>query len=185
MLAEKWWFWALALLILAGAGLSRRRFARFAYRLRRAALARGLVELPAGQTLSPTARSGDDLSLIGLLAGAWVVLGPWIWGYHQASGAIATDAITGGAVILVSICGIVFPAFWALNLLAGLWLVIAPWLVGYGDANGPVGLSDSCSGILVSAVAIAALSAAQRAVRPGSGTRAVGRIPPRDNERRP
>jgi hypothetical protein len=179
MLADNWWFWALVALVLVGAIASRDRYARGVARLRRAALGLGLIALPPGQTLAGGARAGRDVSWIGLLAGIWVVLGPWIWGYDDVDGALATDAVTGGLVIGLALAGTVFPALWALNVLAGLWLVVAPWLVGYGDANGPVGLSDTLAGIVIAAVALAVLAEAERAVRPGAGPGPVGRIRPR------
>jgi hypothetical protein len=108
--------------------------------------------------------------------GAWVVIGPWTWGYDDAAGAVATDVITGTLVIAIALGAIVFPSLWALELLSGLWLVVAPWLVGYGDTNGPVGLSDTIAGILICAVAVASLSAAQRALRPSPGAGGIGRL---------
>jgi hypothetical protein len=168
---------AAAALVVAGALSGHYR--AFAAKIRVAALRRGLIELPAGRSLEQTPRGlWSDLSWLAIAAGIWVVLGRWIWGYEDVAGAIATDALTGGAVIALALGGIVFPALWSLNLLAGLWLVTAPWLVGYGDANGPVGLSDSLTGVLVSALAIAGLAGAERALTRGG--RAIGRIHPRE-----
>jgi hypothetical protein len=153
-----------------------KRYRALTARLRSAAVQRGLVKLPPGTSLK---REPDgfwsDLSWLALLAGAWVLLSPWIWSYRDADGAIATDVVTGSAVILLTLMAIVFPALWALQLFAGLWLVIAPWLVGYGNTNGPVGLSDTIAGIVICVVAIACLAASQRALRPGQSG-AIGRI---------
>jgi hypothetical protein len=149
-------------------------------KLRLAAVERGLVKLPPGTSLNrETGGFWSDLSWLALLAGAWVVLSPWIWGYQDADGAVATDVITGFVVIVLTVAAIVFPAFWALHLFAGLWLVIAPWLVGYGDANGPVGLSDTIAGIVICGVAITCLAASQRALRVGQAG-GIGRIRPRE-----
>lgn len=176
-LAGHWWFWTLAAAALVAAAALSGRYRSLAARVRSAALRRGLIQLPAGRSLDQAPRGfWADLSWLAIPAGVWVVLGPWTWGYEDVGGAVATDALTGGAVIALALGGTVFPALWSLNLLAGLWLVTAPWLVGYGDANGPVGLSDSITGVLVSALAIASLSVAERALRPGG--RAVGRIRP-------
>jgi SPW repeat len=176
--AGHWWFWVLAAAALVAAGAFSGRYRMLAARLRGAAQKRGLIKLPAGRSLDQKPRGfWSELSWLAVAAGIWVVLGPWIWGYDDVGGAVATDALTGGAVIVLAIGGIVYPALWSLNLLAGLWLVTAPWLVGYGDANGPVGLSDSIAGVLVSVLAIASLSVAERALRPGG--RVVGRIRPR------
>jgi hypothetical protein len=110
-----------------------------------------------------------------MLLGAWVVLSPWVWGYDDVHGAIATDVITGSCVIALTAAGILFPAFNALTVLAGGWLVLAPWIVGYGDEGGPVGLSDAIAGVIISALAIAALSAAGKRVAAGEPM-PVGRV---------
>jgi hypothetical protein len=144
--------------------------------VRAAAVRRGIVALPTGHALDTRSGGlGSDLSWLALMAGGWVVASPWIWGYQNADGAIATDVMTGSIVIVLTLAAIVFPALWALHLFAGTWLVIAPWLVGYGNANGPVGLSDTLVGIVICAIAIASLAASQRALRPGQAG-AIGRI---------
>jgi SPW repeat-containing protein len=178
-LAGQWWFWALAATLLLAAAVSSRRYRALVAKLRSEALRRGLVQLPPGRRLDRAPAGRSDLSWLGLLAGLWVMLAPWIWGYDDVEGAITTDLVTGAVVIALALGAIVFPALAALNALAGLWLVTAPWLVGYGDANGPVGLSDSLTGVLLCIVAVASLSASERALRPGEG-RAIGRIRPRE-----
>lgn len=179
-LAGNWWFWALVATVLAIAGGLSGRYRSFAAAARRGALRRGLVELPAGHGLRrPSGGFWGDLSWLALPAGAWVILGPWTWGYEEVSGAVETDTVTGACVIVIALGAIAFPALWTLNLFAGLWLVVAPWLVGYGDANGPVGLSDAATGVLICALAIVSLSSAERALRPTSGGgKAIGRIRP-------
>src|SRR5439155_4816554 len=143
----------------------------------------GLVELPPGRSLDPVPGGfWSDVSWLVFPAGAWVVLSPWIWGYDGVSGAVASDAVTGAAVISIALAGVFLPGLWALNVLAGLWLVTAPWLVGYGDHDGPVGLSDAVTGLLVAALAIATLSGASRSVASGGGPKAVGRIPTRRDD---
>jgi hypothetical protein len=176
-LAENWWFWVLVAVTIGAAALLSARYRTLAAAARRGAIRRSLVELPRGKALRrPSGGFWNDVSWLVLLSGAWVVLGPWTWGYDDAGGAVGTDTVTGALVIAVALAAIVFPALWTLELVAGLWLVVAPWLVGYGDANGPVGLSDAAAGVLIFAVAIAALSAAQRALRPSPGTNAIGRL---------
>ena len=88
--------------------------------------------------------------------GLWVCASPWIWGYDDVDGAIAADLVTGAAIAVVSLAGVVFPALLALNVLAGLWLTTAPWLVGFGTDSGPVGLSDTLAGIATCALALPA-----------------------------
>lgn len=179
LLSDYWWFWLLVATVVICAAVSTPRYRAFVSLARRYALRRGLVQLPPGHTLENRARDlPGELSWLSILAGLWVALGPWIWGYQDASGSIATDVVTGALVIAFTLGAIVFPAISALNVLAGLWLVLAPWLVGYGDANGPVGLSDTLAGLVVCAVAIASLAAAERAAGPGQ--RAIGRIRVRD-----
>jgi SPW repeat-containing protein len=176
-LAENWWFWVLVAAALAAGFTFSGRYRALAATARRGAVRRGLVALRPGQALRrPSGGFPDDLSWLMFPAGAWVVVGPWTWGYDGADGAIATDVVTGALVIVIALAAIVFPALWTLEMVAGLWLVLAPWLVGYGDANGAVGLSDMVAGVLIFTLAIAALSAAQRALRPSPGAGAIGRL---------
>lgn len=175
-LADDWWFWGLVVASLITAVALSGRYRALTDRLRAAAVRRGIVALPAGHALDTRAGGfWSDLSWLALMAGGWVVASPWIWGYQDADGAIATDVVTGSIVIALTLAAIVFPALWALQLFAGTWLVIAPWLVGYGDANGPVGLSDTIAGIVICVVAISSLAASQRALRPGQPG-AIGRV---------
>jgi hypothetical protein len=176
-LAENWWFWVVVAAALAGGFAFSGRYATFAAAARRAAVRRHLVELPEGKALRRTSAGfRAELSWLVFAAGAWVVLGPWTWGYDGARGAIETDVVTGALVIAIAFAAIVFPALWTLELVAGLWLVLAPWLVGYGDANGPVGLSDTLAGLVIFAISIAALSAAERALRSSPGSGEIGRL---------
>jgi hypothetical protein len=178
MLSDDWWFWTITVLILAGAALGSRRYRTLAAASRRLSLERGLVEPGPGRRLTVEAGGfWSDLSWLSLLLGIWVCAGPWIWGYDDVDGAVTTDAVTGGAIVVLTIVGIVLPSLSALNLLAGLWLVAAPWLVGYGGEGGPVGLSDTLAGIAITVLAIAALTTASGRIVPESGP--IGRIPRR------
>ena len=153
-----------------------RRYRELAAAARRRAVERRLVEPGAGRRID-TRPGGfwSDLSWLSLLLGAWVAPSPWIGCYDDVPGAVATDVVTGGAVIALTLTGIVLPAFNALAIVAGLWLALAPWVVGYGDEGGPVGLSDVIAGIAIAALGVAALSAAARRIVPG-GAMPVGRI---------
>jgi hypothetical protein len=179
-LADEWWYWVAVAVALIGAAALSGRYRTWAARLRASAVRRRLIELPPGQSMR--SRPGgfrSDVSWIALAAGVWVALAPWTWGYEDADGAIATDAVTSVIVIALTVAAIIFPALWALVLIAGAWLVIAPWVVGYGDTHGAVGLSDTAAGMVICAVAVISLATSQRALRPGDA-RAIGRIEPRD-----
>ena len=179
MLAGHWWFWIVTALVLGAAALSAFRYRELAAAARRSVLARGLVEPGPGRRVE-TEPGGfaSDLSWLSLLIGAWVCLGPWIWGYDDVSGAIATDVVTGALVIAVTLAATMIPSLAALNVLAGTWLVVAPWIVGYGTEHGSVGLSDTLAGVAIAALAIGALVSASRRLAPGeSGP--IGRIRPR------
>jgi SPW repeat len=176
MLAAHWWFWALVVAGLLPLATLSRRWDEIVVRVRGWAVARGLVSLPPGQKLSGRAQARDP-SWLAVPIALWVAAGPWIWGYDDSAGAVACALASGGAVLVLAVGGIVFPALWALELLASAWLLVAPWLVGYGDDNGPVGLSDTTCGVLLAIVSIGALSAAERRLRPGAG--GIGRLPPR------
>jgi hypothetical protein len=176
MLSNDWWFWALIALIAAAGALGSARYRAFAAGARRYALERNLIDPGPGRQLDVEAGGfASDLSWISLVLGAWVVASPWIWGYEDASGAIATDAITGSAVLALTLVGLVLPSVMALNVGAGLWLIVAPWFVGYGNEGGPVGLSDTVAGIALAGLAIAGLAAATKRVAPG-GTGPIGRL---------
>jgi SPW repeat len=173
-LAAHWWFWVLAAALGACSLALSRRYPALVLRVRRFALRRRLVTLEPGQALRAPSSAGHDPSWLVLPLALWLGASPWIWGYDGEPGAIASDLVTAAVVLLLGLAAIVLPALWALETLAGLWLVVAPWLVGFGDANGPVGLSDVACGVLLTAVAIAALVAAQRQLTRGSS--AVGRL---------
>jgi hypothetical protein len=176
VLADDWWFWALAAALTALSALGSSAYRRLAARARRVAVERGLVDPGQGRRLDPQPASfWGDLSWVNLLLGAWVVLSPWVWGYEHVHGAVATDVLTGGVVVALTLAGTVFPSLHAVNVLAGLWLVVAPWAVGYGNEGGPVGLSDVVAGCLISALAIASMASAARRVAPGPPS-AIGRL---------
>ncbi len=178
-LYEEWWFWALSGSF-AAIGVAREpAYRRWAARLRAAAAARGLTGPGPGREIDPTPGGpGSELSWLAFLAGAWIVLGPWIWGYADVDGAVACDVATGALVLVVAAAGILFPALLSLNLLAGTWLMTAPWLVGYGTDGGPVGLSDVTAGLLVCALALHGLVMGARRARPAQA-QAIGRLPRR------
>ncbi len=176
MLADEWWFWALVAVLLCGSALGSGRYRAASARARARALERRLVEPGVGRRVD-TRPEGfwSDLSWISLLLGAWVAASPWIWGYEDVPGAVATDVVSGAAVVVLTLAGIVLPPLNALSALAGTWLVLAPWIVGYGDHGGPVGLSDTLAGVMIAALAVAAIAAAAKRVVPGAPM-PVGRI---------
>ena len=179
VLAETVWFWILVAIVAVASVAGEPRWRRFGAGFRARALRRRLVDPGPGAGIDPAAGGPwSEVWLLGVLAGVWVCLSPWIWGYDDVDGAIATDVVTGAAIATVSLAAVVFPALLALNVLAGLWLTTAPWLVGYGSEDGPVGLSDTAAGIATCVLALRGLTQASRRLRaatPGP----VGRIPRR------
>jgi hypothetical protein len=176
MPADRWWFWALTGLVLAGAIAANGAYRRGAAGLRRWALAHRIVDPGAGRRLDPGPGGfWGELTWLLVLMGVWVALSPWIWGYDGEPGAVATDLSAGGALVVLSVAGIVFPGFLVLDVLIGTWLAIAPWLVGYGSHDGPVGLSDSIAGLATVTVALVTLSAAAGRTRPAQ-PQAVARV---------
>jgi hypothetical protein len=176
VLAERSWFWVVVALLVGVATLGSGRYRVLAASARSRALARRLVEPGSGRRID-TRLGGfwSDLSWLSILLGAWVAASPWIWGYDDVHGAIATDLVTGSAVIALTVAGIVFPPLNALTILAGVWLVPAPWLVGYGDEGGPVGLSDTLTGVMIATLGLAALAAATKRIVPGAEM-PIGRV---------
>jgi hypothetical protein len=169
VLADHWWLWALTGLVVIGAALGSGGYRRIAASARSRALARGLVEPGQGLRVE-TAAGGfwSDLSWVSLLLGAWVVASPWIWGYDDVHGAVATDVVTGSMVIVLTLAGVMLPPLNALTIPAGLWLVLSPWVIGYGNEGGPVGISDAVAGMLIAALGIAALASASRRIARGA-----------------
>jgi hypothetical protein len=178
MLADEWWFWVAAGLVLASAAVLSGRYRSWAAELRRRALERRIVDPGQGRRIE-TAPAGfwGDLGWLLILTGVWVGLSPWIWGYDGEPGAITTDVTAGAAIVVLSTAGILFPSLLTLNVLAGTWLMIAPWLVGYGSHDGPVGLSDVIAGLVVMVASLMTLADASRRTRPAE-PQAVARIRP-------
>ncbi len=176
MLADNWWFWALTGALLAAAVLWSGRYRALAARIRAVALERRLVEPGAGGRID-TRPGGfwSDLSWLSLLLGAWVAASPWIWGYDDVAGAVAADLVTGGAVMVLTLLGIVFPPLNALTVVAGTWLVLSPWVVGYGDEGGPVGLSDTIAGVLIARARAGRFDGRRKPDRAG-GEMPIGRV---------
>jgi hypothetical protein len=179
MLADQAWFWALVAALTVALAAGEPRWRRAASAMRAGAVRRRLVREAAGQTVEtgPKGRWSEPW-LPGLLVGVWVCASPWIWGYEDTEGAVTADLVTGSAIALLSLAGIVFPALLALNLLAGLWLTIAPWLIGYGNDGGAVGLSDTLAGVVTCGLALRGMSVATRRLRAGPPG-PVGRMPRR------
>jgi len=183
MAAEQWWFWAAVGALAVAIVATEPRWRATAAAVRAAAVGRRLVAEGAGRTIERSSEGRwSEPWLPAFFMGIWVCASPWIWGYDDVDGAIAADVVTGVAIAVVSLAGVVFPALLALNVLAGLWLATAPWLVGFGTASGPVGLSDSLAGIATCALALRGMTAATRRVRsaePGP----IGRVPRREAPR--
>jgi hypothetical protein len=176
VLADEWWFWVLICAVVVAATLGSSRYRALTAHVRRASQERRLVEPGVGQRVDTRAGGfWSDLSWLSLLLGAWVAASPWIWGYDDVDGAIATDVVTGAAVIALTLAGIVLPPLNALTIVAGLWLVLAPWIGGYGDEGGPVGLSDVLAGVMIAALGIAALASASKRIAPGAPM-PIGRV---------
>jgi SPW repeat len=166
VLADRWWFWALAAIATVAFFATEPRWRRAAAGVRAGALRRRLVDGGAGTSVDPSAGGPwSEPWLAGVLVGVWVCAGPWIWGYDDVDGAVTADVVTGATIAVVSLAGVVFPALLALNLFAGLWLTTAPWLVGFGTEDGPVGLSDTIAGVVTCGLALRSLTLATRRLR--------------------
>ena len=128
----------------------------------------------------PLRRASGPTSWLALPIAAWVGASPWIWGYDDVDGAIATDVVTGARRSLLALAGDRLPgAAGRSNVLAGLWLVDRPGSSATATTAGRSGLSDTHRRRAADARSRAAraLTAAERraAARRPAG---IGRLPP-------
>jgi hypothetical protein len=80
-------------------------------------------------------RSGIGSSWVNILLGIWVVISPFILGFHS-SNAVWSNVVAGALVGILAIIrwGMHQPGWSWLNLVIGIWLVISPFVFFLGAA---------------------------------------------------
>jgi hypothetical protein len=105
-----------------------------------------------------THRSGFRLSSgLNILAGVWVSVSPWLFGYSGDPAAMWASVVSGLIIVGIGLARTLRPATnpgWSwVNFIVGLWVVITPWVYGY-TFNIPAVWSDVIVGLMVALLAL-------------------------------
>ena len=85
----------------------------------------------------------DDINVrtgsgIGILAGLWLILSPFVLGFNDVTNAMWNTLILGIAVVVFSLVRMAGREYsWAgwINFVMGLYLILAPFLFGYASST--------------------------------------------------
>ncbi len=107
----------------------------------------------------------QGVSTICLLAGIWLFISPWVYGFAGAGNAL-NCWIVGGLIILCGIIRLARPAYstvlsWC-NMILGIWAFFSPWIYGYTGNQGRF-INSLCVGVIVFVFAIASALMGRRA----------------------
>jgi hypothetical protein len=74
---------------------------------------------------------------VNALVGVWLVLSPWILGFHTLVSAAATTAAVGALLFATSIGAMQFPQAWEewLDVVLGVALMLLPAVFGFDDVQ--------------------------------------------------
>lgn len=118
---------------------------------------------------------------INIVAGLWLIIAPFVLGYHEIQAALWNDVLVGIIVAAFAVARVARPLMnpslsW-INAVFGLWLIVAPFVLAYGSAveafavEGAIGgaqtamWNDIIVGVIILALGVwSALSARGRAV---------------------
>ena len=94
------------------------------------------------------------VDILNLIAGAVLLLSPWLFGFAGESLAAWSAWISAAVITIVAIGALVAFERWQewVNLAAGIWTAIAPWALGFAN----LGNAATAHVILGAIVAIAA-----------------------------
>lgn len=96
-------------------------------------------------------------STIGLLAGLWLFVSPWVYGV-ATNGNAWNSWIVGALIALFGIVRVMRPADVTLlswcNMVLGLWTFCSPWIYSYAVANPARFLNSLGVGVIVFIVSI-------------------------------
>lgn len=97
-------------------------------------------------------RSGIGSSWVNIALGIWVIISPFILGFHSSS-ALWSNVVAGVLVGILALLrwGMHQPGWSWLNLIIGIWLVLSPFVLFLG---GPAMWNNVILGIIVAAFAL-------------------------------
>ena len=101
-----------------------------------------------------------------LIAGLWLFINPWIFGYSRMS--YSWDAYLFGAVVFIfSIWALSDKRFWEewVDLLIGIWIFLSPWILGF-SMNGGALWNFLAVGFVLMVFAIWSLAAYPKSATP-------------------
>lgn len=104
-------------------------------------------------------------STICLLAGIWLFLSPWVYGFYLNRSAW-NCWVVGGFMVLFGIIRLARPAYspalsWC-NMILGVWTFFSPWIYGYAAINTGRFINSLCVGVIVFVFSLASLAASRR-----------------------
>lgn len=107
------------------------------------------------QDARTTVQTASGLDIV---AGAWLILAPFILGYSMVNAALWNDILIGVAVIILSALRTGrsgYRATWPswINVVLGVWLILAPFILGYASIGSAL-WNDIILGIIVGGLAM-------------------------------
>lgn len=93
---------------------------------------------------------------INVVLGVWLLVSPWVFGYHVGSEASWNSVIVGALIALLAAfraySARVYPSLSWINLLLALWTVVSPWAWGYAE-NVDARLDNVVLGVMIAGLA--------------------------------
>jgi len=98
-----------------------------------------------------------NASWVNVLAGAWLIISPWVVGFGALQAAMLDTLIVGIAVLILALVRVGMPtpaagASW-INFVLGLWLIISPFVLQYSNSVAAAA-NDVIVGIIVAVFAL-------------------------------
>lgn len=115
-------------------------------------------------------------SAVNLLAGAWLVLAPFVLGFGTTGGVVEgywNEMVLGLVVATLALVRVSapkeLPSFSVVNGMLGLWLIVSPFVLGYEGPDALAAVAVDVSAGLVIVVMAAVSAASTYRVRARSG----------------
>jgi hypothetical protein len=92
------------------------------------------------QTNAAGRRQITTAGILNIIAGIWILISPWVYGYAVDTGGMWNSVIVGiviAVLALIRASGAYTQAWLSwINAILGLWLIISPWVYGYDNNTG-------------------------------------------------